>query len=110
VSCQCFRFSCIASANIYSHVAPEVETRLLEALQRRWTTALHTLTDTTPGNAPTHITRLALPTTTTPTIDLTAYPATTAAALPRRRRPLSYPTNITNIRLPQPACRDQSTR
>ncbi len=29
--------------NIYSHVAPEVETRLLHALQRRWTDALAAL-------------------------------------------------------------------
>ena len=32
--------------HIYSHVAPEVETRLITALQRRWTNALTTLTPT----------------------------------------------------------------
>jgi integrase len=32
--------------NIYSHVAPEVEARLLEALQRRWTDALTALAST----------------------------------------------------------------
>ncbi|PKW18789.1 tyrosine-type recombinase/integrase [Saccharopolyspora spinosa] len=31
--------------HIYSHVAPEIETRLLQALQQRWTTALTTLLD-----------------------------------------------------------------
>jgi integrase len=30
--------------NVYSHVAPEVEARLLAGLQRRWTTAVQTLT------------------------------------------------------------------
>lgn len=30
--------------HIYSHVAPEVETRLIDALQHRWTTALTSLT------------------------------------------------------------------
>ncbi|MCP2170099.1 site-specific integrase [Goodfellowiella coeruleoviolacea] len=32
--------------HIYSHVAPEVEARLLAALQRRWTTAVSTLLTT----------------------------------------------------------------
>lgn len=32
--------------HLYSHVAPEVETRLITALQRRWTNALNTLTTT----------------------------------------------------------------
>jgi hypothetical protein len=32
--------------NLYSHVAPEVEARLITALQRRWTDALKTLTTT----------------------------------------------------------------
>jgi integrase len=32
--------------NIYSHVAPEVEARLIKALQRRWTDALATLVST----------------------------------------------------------------
>jgi integrase len=32
--------------HIYSHVAPEVEARLITALQRRWTNALTTLTTT----------------------------------------------------------------
>jgi hypothetical protein len=36
--------------HIYSHVAPEVEARLLAALQRRWTDALTTLI-TTRNNA-----------------------------------------------------------
>jgi integrase len=44
--------------NIYSHVAPEVEARLIRALQRRWTDALASLTNvaTTSGSSP-----LALP-------------------------------------------------
>jgi hypothetical protein len=61
--------------HIYSHVAPEIETRLIDALEHRWTTALHTLTSTTtPGTQhPTErLTRLALPAATTPAIDLTA--------------------------------------
>lgn len=63
--------------HIYSHVAPEVETRLLNALQHRWTTALHTLagdTTTAPGteHSAERLTRLALPAATTHTIDLTA--------------------------------------
>ena len=33
--------------HIYSHVAPELETRLLEALQQRWTDALATLASST---------------------------------------------------------------
>lgn len=40
--------------HIYSHVAPEVETRLITALQRRWTNALTTLT-------PTNTSSLAVP-------------------------------------------------
>ncbi|WP_043842658.1 hypothetical protein [Amycolatopsis taiwanensis] len=35
--------------HIYSHVAPEVETRLINALQHRWTTALTSLTTTSSG-------------------------------------------------------------
>jgi integrase len=59
--------------HIYSHVAPEVETRLINALQHRWTTALHTLTDaTTCESDAQRLTRLALPAATTPTIHLTA--------------------------------------
>lgn len=60
--------------HIYSHVAPEIETRLINALQHRWTTALHTLTTTTPSteHSAERLTRLALSATTNPTIDLTA--------------------------------------
>jgi hypothetical protein len=62
--------------HIYSHVAPEVETRLINALQHRWTTALHTLTGntTTPDaeHSAEQLTRLALPAATNPAIDLTA--------------------------------------
>jgi len=60
--------------HIYSHVAPEVETRLIDALQRRWTTALHTLTANTTASGTGHdterLTRLALPA--AHTVDLTA--------------------------------------
>lgn len=45
--------------DIYSHVAPEVETRLLTALQCRWTTALNSLTTTSSGTGSRR--RLALP-------------------------------------------------
>jgi integrase len=45
--------------DIYSHVAAEVETRLIDALQRRWTTALATLSTTGGGTG--NISRLALP-------------------------------------------------
>jgi integrase len=31
--------------HLYSHVAPEIETRLLDALQHRWTTAIQSLSD-----------------------------------------------------------------
>jgi integrase len=60
--------------HIYSHVAPEVETRLIDALQHRWTTALHTLNTAAPGteHRSEQITRLALPAATIPAIDLTA--------------------------------------
>jgi integrase len=61
--------------HIYSHVAPEVETRLINALEQRWATALHSLTDTTtPHDSHTaeRLTRLALPATHSPMIDLTA--------------------------------------
>lgn len=59
--------------HIYSHVAPEVETRLINALQHRWTTALHTLTATPSTGHPTEqLTQLALPAATNPHIDLTA--------------------------------------
>lgn len=61
--------------HIYSHVAPEVETRLIQALQHRWTTALHTLTHPTPQTTPAQgagrITRLALPAATAPPTFLT---------------------------------------
>jgi integrase len=60
--------------HIYSHVAPEVETRLINALQHRWTTALHTLTGnaTSPGaeHGAERLTRLAL--SAAHTVDLTA--------------------------------------
>ena len=60
--------------HIYSHVAPEVETRLIDALQHRWTTALHALTAAAPSTEhdAERLTRLALPAATIPAIDLTA--------------------------------------
>ncbi len=61
--------------HIYSHVAPEVETRLITALQHRWTTALHTLTHdnpTWPDHRADHISRLALPAAHTHATDLSA--------------------------------------
>jgi integrase len=51
--------------HIYSHVAPEVETRLLQALQRRWTTALATVTGSTEA---TGASQLALPGTSLPPV------------------------------------------
>ncbi|GDY33592.1 tyrosine-type recombinase/integrase [Gandjariella thermophila] len=45
--------------DIYSHVAAEVETRLIDALQRRWTTALATLSTSDGGTG--NISELALP-------------------------------------------------
>ena len=60
--------------HIYSHVAPEVETRLIDALQHRWTTALHTLTTATPNDqrSAERITQLALPAAAIPAMDLIA--------------------------------------
>jgi integrase len=60
--------------HIYSHVAPEVEKRLINTLEQRWTTALHSLTDTTSHDRhpAERFTQLALPATHTPVIDLTA--------------------------------------
>jgi hypothetical protein len=49
--------------HIYSHVAPEVETRLLDALQHRWITALAALTPANPASAVSA--QLALPPRTT---------------------------------------------
>ncbi|MFI6025544.1 hypothetical protein [Amycolatopsis magusensis] len=40
-----------AIQDIYSHVAPEVETRLLEALQQRWIDAVTALRATTDAQA-----------------------------------------------------------
>ncbi|MDI5978603.1 hypothetical protein [Amycolatopsis magusensis] len=40
-----------AIQDIYSHVAPEVETRLLEALQQRWIDAVTALRATTHAQA-----------------------------------------------------------
>ncbi|MGI8311790.1 tyrosine-type recombinase/integrase [Saccharopolyspora hattusasensis] len=56
--------------HIYSHVAPEIETRLLQGLQQRWATALTALLDQ-------QSTRTA--TTTTEAIGLRTLPAMTAA-------------------------------
>ncbi|WP_424187662.1 tyrosine-type recombinase/integrase [Actinokineospora sp. G85] len=39
--------------HLYSHVAPEVETRLLDSLQRRWNDALLTVTGLRPNTLPT---------------------------------------------------------
>jgi hypothetical protein len=46
--------------HIYSHVAPELETRLLDALQHRWTTALAAL-GATDNSTSAVTTQLALP-------------------------------------------------
>jgi integrase len=57
--------------HIYSHVAPEIETRLITALQHRWTTALSNLTTTSHHNTRT-TTFLALPAAETPDLRATA--------------------------------------
>jgi integrase len=57
--------------DIYSHVAAEVETRLIDALQRRWTTALTSLA-TTGDAGPTRAGRLALPAASAPPLRTTA--------------------------------------
>ena len=57
--------------HIYSHVAPEVETRLITALQH-WTTALTTLTTNQPDHNPSPLTPLTLPAAHTTAIDIPA--------------------------------------
>jgi integrase len=47
--------------HIYSHVAPEVETRLIDALQRRWTNALTKLVSTHPTTRDSHVELLGIP-------------------------------------------------